>query len=300
MENHSCLKLEPRVTDWVAGDGNLRLGAIPPVPTGDWTPYYYFYESQRLNSNDTDGCVLFSCQESFDAQIEQQMQAGKIPATLISLFNQLGFMDTDSIDGKAHFHSSCRWLQILTGNGIGGNNIYDPWDVIRKYGVLPYKDLPVDPTLTPQQYVDPSAITQAMKDKALKFLTAIGGKSAVQYHWILNNQHNFQATIPALQYSPLCDGVNVGQNWNSSYPPAPDANAPAGHCVGRIKDILPPDRFGIRPLRAESEISRQLSHRIFPARHCISHPPSGRSAASHKPHSGKHHDMVTSGSGVAE
>jgi len=55
----------------------------------------------------------------------------------------------------------------------------------------------------------------------------------------LNGSDNFQATIPALPYSPLCDGVNVGNNWNNVNPTPPSSGLNPGHCVGRIQDVLP-------------------------------------------------------------
>ena len=61
-------------------------------------------------------------------------------------------MDTNSLDGKAHFHSSPRFWGVLTGNGANGNNLPDPWDAARKYGVLPYEDLPVSSSMTVAEY----------------------------------------------------------------------------------------------------------------------------------------------------
>ena len=57
----------------LGGDGNIKLGAVPPVPSGNWLPYYEFFERQMLTYGDTECCVLFTTQEAFDAQIEQQI-----------------------------------------------------------------------------------------------------------------------------------------------------------------------------------------------------------------------------------
>ena len=236
--NHSCVRVDMKPTDYVAGDGHIVLGAVPPVLSGDWSPYYEFFERQMLNSGDSESCVLFTTQQAMDSQVEQQIQSGVISAQTVAWFDSLGYMDVGA-DGKKHFHSSPRWLAALTGNGLRGNNVVDGWDVLRKFGALPYKDFPVDPTLTPQQFVDATAITQAMKNKGQQFLLGVGGKNFVQYHWLLNGTDNFQATISPLQYSPLCDGVNVGSDWNEVNPVPPASGANPGHCVGRIKDVLP-------------------------------------------------------------
>ncbi len=229
MNPHNCLIISPRETDYVLGvNSPLQMKAV--LPSGNWLPYIEFYERQLLNTGDTDGCVLFTAQESFDAQIEQLIESGAITQKTIDWFDSLGYMDIGT-DGKKHFHSSPRWLQILTGNGLNGNAIQDAWDVMRKYGVLPYKDLPVDPTLTPQEYINPSAITQAMKDKAIQFLAGIGGKNSIGYHWITQGTPNVPAMLEALKTSPLCIGVNVGDNWNNVTPTSPGTGANPGHCV---------------------------------------------------------------------
>ncbi|MDE2098527.1 MAG: HNH endonuclease [Patescibacteria group bacterium] len=238
---HSCLKIIIRDTDYQLGDGRIILNGNPPVPDGNWLPYFEFFERQMLNYGDTDGCVCFSTQESFDAQIEFLMSQGAIPAGTIELFNQLGYMDTNSLDGKAHFHSSPRWLQVLTGNGLNGNSVQDAAQVLRTYGPLPYKDLPIDPTMTPQEYVNPSAITQAMKNKAVQFLAAIGGKSSIQFSWITSGTENWQAMVNALPQAPLLLGVNVGNMWNNAAPQPPTTGANPGHCVMGFTVVEPND-----------------------------------------------------------
>lgn len=241
--NHSCLVIKPRATDYVKGVNSPIV--YKAVSSGNWVPYIEFFERQMLTSGDTDGCVLFTTQETFDAQIERMIQAGEITLATLQVFNDLGYLDTGT-DGKPHFHTSPRWIQILTGNGLNGNSVQQGWDVIRNYGALPYKDLPVDPTMTPQEYIDPTAITQAMKDKALQFREAMGGRlpdsrDFVQYHWIATGAENLQGMIDALLQAPLCLGVNVGTNWNVSAPPAPASGANPGHCVMGFQITSPDD-----------------------------------------------------------
>jgi len=140
MENtHSCVRVDMKPTDYIMGDGHIVLGSVPPVPSGNWLSYYEFFERQMLNSGDTNCCVLFTTQESMDAQIEQQIQSGAISPATVAWFDSLGYMDVGT-DLLKHFHSSPRWLATLTGNGLDGNNVVDGWDVLRKYGALPYKD----------------------------------------------------------------------------------------------------------------------------------------------------------------
>ena len=223
--NDHCLIIKPRATDYVLG-ANSPIELKSNLPSANWLPYTEFFERQLIANGDTDGCVLFTAQESFDAQMELLIQSGKIDATTLALFNSLGYMDT-GMDGKPHFHSSPRFLQILTGNGFNGNALYDPWDVMRTYGVLPWKDLPVEGTM--ETYL--TGLTDAMKAKAAQFLQAIGGKNSIQYHWVMNGSENQPAMIQALPTAPLCLGVNVGSDWNQINPPPPPSGADPGHAV---------------------------------------------------------------------
>src|SRR5580698_5616419 len=174
---HKCLDIKPRASDYVKG-------ANSPIPfkavtNGDWTSHLFFQELQEINGWDTDGCVLFTAQESFDAQMDALWPT--FPASVQEEIASLGYLDTGT-DGQLHFHSSARFLQVLTGNGYNGNSLPDAWDVMRTYGVLPWRDLPFDSTVTEAEYLAP--IPQASLDKAAQFLALLGGRNAIQYHWI--------------------------------------------------------------------------------------------------------------------
>jgi hypothetical protein len=222
--DHKDLIIKPRSTDYLMGDGNVTLKAV--LSTGDWLPYVEFFERQMLVGGDSNGCVLFTAQESFDAQIEYLIQNGLIDPSVMEWFTLNGYMDT-GIDGHPHFHTSPRFIQVLTGNGFNGNSVQDAWDVLRKYGALPYTDLPVNVPIG--EYLNP--IPQTLLDKASLFLSKIGGTNAIKYHWVCNGSENIQNMIHALANAPLCIGVNVGSNWNSVTPPAPGVTEAPGHCV---------------------------------------------------------------------
>lgn len=238
-KEHNCLKIVIRPEDFVMGANSpIQFKAVQA--DGKWLPFFQFYERQLIADGDTDGCVLFSAQETFDAIIEQQIQSGAISAQTVKVFTNMGYMDSvNSTDGKPHFHSSPRFLQYLTGNGFNGNSIQDAWDVMRNYGVLPWLDLPVTPDLTVATYLVPP--TQPQLDKAKLFLQAIGGKNAIQYHWIAQGSENLQGMKTALVQSPTCIGVNVGQNWNVTNPPAPMSGNNPGHCVSNFEVLFPSD-----------------------------------------------------------
>lgn len=216
MDCKNCLVIETRETDYVFGANSpIAFKAV----CSDWVTRIKYFERQKIQF-ETDGCVLFTAQESLDAQIENLIALNLIPQPTLDLFTSLGYMDTAS-DGKPHFHSSPRFLQVLTGNGQRGNSMQSAWDVMRKYGVLPWKDLPYDDTTTLQQYFSP--IPQNLLDKAKQFLAAIGGKDSIQYHWIIVGGEGRATDIPAmakaLPAGPLCLGTPVCEPWDQSKPP---------------------------------------------------------------------------------
>jgi hypothetical protein len=223
---HTCLVLKPNTTDW-------KLGSIPlksNLPSGNWLTYTEFFERQQIDGFETDGCVCFSTQESFDAQMEFLIQTGQIPATVLSLFTSLGYMDSvNSTDKQPHFHTSPRFLQIQTGNGYNGNSVPDAANAIRKYGCLPWTDMPFDATITQAEYLTPPS--QDQLNKASQFLAIIGGAKAVQYFWVCDGTENLQDMKGALTTAPLLLGVNVGTDWNVVEPPAPVVGSAPGHCV---------------------------------------------------------------------
>jgi len=218
---HKCLVIKPRATDYIKGvNSPIQFKA---VTNGDWTAHLFFQELQEINGWDTDGCVLFTAQESFDAQMDILWPT--LPASVQEQINTLGYLDTGT-DGELHFHSSPRFLQVLTGNAYNGNSLPDPWDVMRTYGVLPWRDLPFDATVTEAEYLNP--ISQASLDKAAQFLALLGGKNAIQYHWINDGGPTDTSAMNAARaQAPLCIGIAVNDSEWNIIDPAIASGAPA-------------------------------------------------------------------------
>jgi hypothetical protein len=139
-------------------------------------------------------------------------------------------MDRNSLDGKSHFHSSPRYTQVLTGNGFNGNPLTAPWDVFRKYGIVPFTSLPFDANIGSEEYLAP--ISQNLLNLGQLFLAAIGGKSSILYHWIQNGGNVPTITIDkARQQAPVCIGIAVNDGWNQVEPTPPPSGSSPGHSV---------------------------------------------------------------------
>ena len=221
MKQHHCYKLASKPTDYLCGVSSpIPFKSV--MPSGDWTSHNEYFERQSFGNFDTEGCVIFACQESIDAQIDELISIGSIPSSLLTLFNQLGFMDTASLDGKAHFHSSPRFLQSLTGNGFTGNALTDPADAARKFGIIPWTSLPFDATITQAEYLL-TPMPQNLLNIGQQFLAAVGGKGWLGYQWVVKQlPTNTPAMDKARQQSPLCLAVLAeAPDWNQYEPPIP-------------------------------------------------------------------------------
>ena len=236
-KNHSCLVIKDDPRDYRLGDGNIVMKAN--VPDGNWEQYWHFKMLQKIGGFETDLCVIFTaCETSVDTYMDFLISTGQLSQKTVDWITSLGFMDSvNSDDGKPHFHSSPLYIGNLTGNGMNGNALQDPWNTMRTYGLVPWSDFPFD--MSDDNYAGAFnlAKAQSLIPKGQKFLAGIGGKDAIQFHWIYNNVYGTCPTSSmdtARQTAPLCIGINVGDNWNVVLPPAPPEGSSPGHSVGNL------------------------------------------------------------------
>jgi hypothetical protein len=238
-DSHSCLIIRYDPRDWQLGDGNVKMRA---AGNPNWTGNYHFRELQMIGGFDNEDCVIYGFQESFDAQMDRLIQAGEVDETIIEWFNLNGYMDSvNSDDQKAHFHSSERFIGYNTGNGFNGNAVQDPCKAAQTYGVIPWTDWPFDATITPATYFDKPP--QTLYDKGLLFLSKIGGKQNIAYHWV--NQSN-DTPRPLMdssrQTAPLILGVATTQFWNQLEPTTPAIGTPPNHVVDNT-NVVPQGEY---------------------------------------------------------
>ena len=214
--------------DWVWGDGHVKLRANG---NPDWTGNYHFRELQMIGGFETDDCVIFSFQESFDAQMDRMIQAGEVAQSIVDWFTLNGYMDSvNSDDGKPHFHSSERFIGYCTGNGFNGNASQDPVKAAQTFGIVPWTQWPFDATITPQTYFDKPP--QALYDLGSLFLAQIGGSKSIPYHWVYQGTDCPRSLMDAArQTAPLMLGVATNDGWNQVQPTPPPIGTPPNHCV---------------------------------------------------------------------
>ena len=225
--------------DWQLGDSHVRMKA---TGSPDWTNNMWFNELQKIGGFETECCVIFSMQESFDAQVDRMIQKGEVSATTLAWFTAHGYMDSvNSSDGKPHFHTSERFIAYNTGNGFNGNALQDPWIAAQKYGMVPWSDWPFDATVSQADYFNNPP--QEVFDKGILFLAAIGGKNSIQYHWIFQGTNASRSVMDsARQTAPLCIGVATNDGWNQLEPTP--ASGGANHSIGNHNVIPDSNTYG--------------------------------------------------------
>lgn len=172
---------EFRETDYVLG-ANSPLQGEDINPSGDWVERRPADEKQSDISFDTMCCSTFSGTSDLETLFNFFLETNTFSEQQLKWLNDNGYIE----NGKFNF--SDRFSAISNGTMPNGQYIPAVWDDFRKIGLIPEKDLPFGGT-TQAEYLDKSKVTQAMKDKAQKFLDMIiekdaNGKYKINYEWV--------------------------------------------------------------------------------------------------------------------
>lgn len=225
------LLIKPRESDWIFGSTSKVV--FKAVTNGIWP--VWFNEDQRNPDFDTDGCACYGANRSCDMQLDLLLQSN---GALLSELIAMGFFQT-GLDGKSHFRSSPRFTENLTGNGTNGNSIPECFDVIRKYGLIPFSAMPFDQTMTQAEYFTAPTAEQLALGK--QFLSLVGGSGFCQYHWINNDApKNVSLLQSQILQAPLTFGIAVDDaGWNQPTPIDPPASQAPQHVVTGYEIVAP-------------------------------------------------------------
>lgn len=162
----------PEVTDYrVGGETALK----PKKRTSDWKQYAPAIEKQYAPTFDTLSCTSFSFNNVVEFQLNYMIATKELPDTTIKWLTDNGYIEAD---GKVNL--SDRFLAIMSGTTERGNDFRTVAETARTVGCIPEKDLPLGNCTTFAEYHNKALITQAMKDKALKFLELV----SIQWDWL--------------------------------------------------------------------------------------------------------------------
>lgn len=187
------------------------------MPKGDWSAHLPTYEPQKFKY-DTNECSQISAINDVAIQCNFLYRTGKMSVEAFNWFSSNGYIDANGL-----FAFSERFTGILSGTSINGNNQWNAWTCMSRYGLLPRKDLMYTMEESNKfnsqaemctDYYNPAVITEAMRAKALQALRYL----QIQYQWLWNDVVTCPVgLIPkALQQSPIQIGTPVCFDWNGN------------------------------------------------------------------------------------
>jgi hypothetical protein len=211
------LNIVVRPEDYRYGDGRVPF-KLRGITTENWGEHFEFQVWQLLKTGDTDDCWDYGGIKGVDAFIDALISEGVLPTAVVNQFISWGFMDV-GIDSHLHFHSSPRFPGVMTGIGQNGGNVTTELDFAKGNGLVPFTMLPVTQDMTLDEYFDPKAITQEMKDIAMQFRNLMGGKDFILYQWIVDGgATNIPKMAEAQPLGPYSLGIPVNNGWNQVHP----------------------------------------------------------------------------------
>ncbi len=193
------------------------------VSDSNWSPYFGKYENQKWGAYDSESCWCLSSVNSFEDQMEWLWKNNKFSQEAKDFFTNNGYIDSDG-----DFSLSERFHEILDGNFLNGGTPEEAWQSFASNGMIPRSMLTysveqankwVNPSQFAQDYFNPLAVTQQMKDLGNKFRNYI----TIQFQTIGTPWTTPTPAVlrKALQQAPInigisCPIVNV-YNWNNTF-----------------------------------------------------------------------------------
>jgi hypothetical protein len=122
---------------------------------------------QYNNIFDTNGCASRAPLNVLEAKLNYFYENGMHP-NIKAWFDAKGYR----VDGR--FVLCDAFIEILSGTTPTGNSLKAPMDTIYRYGVIPARYLPLKDGMTWDGYMNPSRITEEMRQLGRDFLKRIG------------------------------------------------------------------------------------------------------------------------------
>lgn len=158
----------PQPQDYVLG-GETAIKGI--TRTDNWYEWLPKTEKQYTPDFDTLSCTSFSFTNVAETQLNYMIK-NELGAEAVKWLTDNGYIE----DGKVNL--SDRFLAIMSGTTINGNDMRTVAECARLNGLIPEKDFPMGGTDF-ASYHDKSLITKAMKAKGKEFLKYVN----IMWEW---------------------------------------------------------------------------------------------------------------------
>lgn len=205
---NSGVTIKVRALDFKVG---AETGIVYEARLDDWRPHKPTDEWQRRRVGgklgyDTNSCVTFSGNNTLEAQLSYLIEKGLRKETL-DFIDEMGYIDDDGMPNFSDWYGA-----NTNGTTPDGNDLGSFWDGVRHNGLLPERDgfVPND-FKTNAEWLDKSRVTQAMRDKAMRFLDFF----EVKYEWVVLEQPGrWDLFAKHVKQAPLHIAVGTGSDWN--------------------------------------------------------------------------------------
>lgn len=171
MKQTGLIIKAPLPQDYVMGGETAVKGKFR---TNDWSGFLPTYEKQYAPTFDTLSCTSFSFNNVVESQLNFMKQNGDIPADNLKWLTDNGYLDTNG-----RFNLSDRFLAIMSGTTMNGNDFRTVAECARTNGLIPEADFPFAGT-TWNEYHDKTKISPAMIAKGKEFLKRVN----IAWDWL--------------------------------------------------------------------------------------------------------------------
>lgn len=212
-------------------DGKTKIVYAVSNQTADFTKYLPTNEPQAY-AFDTNECSTISatkCLEIIFNSIRNDFSVEELKT----------LQDAGYIDENGNFNFSERFSGIMAGTSINGNSQNVVAESIRKFGLLPQRDLNYSMEQSQKfsnqfdmcrDYYNPIAVTDAMKEKAKKIFDIV----TIKYEWIWANGSKScpaETMLKGLKQAPIQVGTPICSPWNITTPIKPCGDKTVHHAT---------------------------------------------------------------------
>lgn len=202
MEKQTGLiTIAPRWNDFKM-KGETALKKVVLNPERDWKKYTSRAERQYVPGFDTLSCTTFSALNDLEIIGNCKIEKKLFSDDNINWLKENGYFDDN---GMLNF--SDRFIAILSGTTMLGNDVISVGNAIIKYGLIPEKDLPIGGSSW-NEYMDPKNISPAMLKKGKEFRSRF--LPGYEWVWFSNDATFDQNEVDALQEALLYAPVQIG------------------------------------------------------------------------------------------
>lgn len=162
--NISKLQSELDGTEW-------NLGAVPKcifeVPESERRGFLPIGEVQRSDVEDMSDCASRAPLNILETKFNYGLYMGLIHPDNVAFLKENGYIAERN--GRRYVEFADAYIAIKSGTTRQGNSLKAPIDAIYRYGLVPKSLLPLERTMTWEQYHDPKRITSSIEKLAEKF-----------------------------------------------------------------------------------------------------------------------------------